>query len=88
MAATDKTVSRVQPLEAGDLVQLNPLSDLNGFEGSILCVTEVRSWGVIGFVRIPRGGQAYFRAEHSEFARTGGKAAWMPPFGDASEHVS
>jgi len=68
--------------EVGDIVQLNPEKVGNKmFAGCMLIVTEVKTWGVQGYVqglgenRKP-GGQAYYRADWDEFEWTGGKTVW------------
>jgi hypothetical protein len=68
----------------GDVVQLHPEETGNrAFGGCFLTVTEVREWGVQGYVqalgesREERGGQAYYRARWGEFEPTGGRAVWM-----------
>lgn len=75
-------MSEVKP---GDIVQLDPEKTGNpAFAACLLTVTEVRSWGVQGYVqalgetREARGGQAYYRAAHGTFAPTGGRAVWLP----------
>lgn len=66
-------------LKAGDVVQINPAHDRDGFACCLLMVTEVKQWGVMGFVHIPGrdGGDAYYRVafEHVESV---GVAPWIP----------
>lgn len=69
-------------IEPGDIVQLDPEKTQNkAFAACLLIVTEVKKWGVQGYVqalgtREEIGGSAYYRAEHGTFAATGGKAEW------------
>lgn len=44
--------------------------------GCLLVVTDVKSWGVQGFVQIPQGGRAYYRLPTGTFERTGAKVIW------------
>lgn len=82
--------------EAGDLVQLDPVKCSNRMlAGMVMVVTELRDWGVIGYVQMPGqrgepGGQAYYRARFEE-CHWVGKAMWMsggeqPPEGFVSMH--
>jgi len=70
------------PIVAGDLVQLDPQVTTNpAFAGCIMVVTEVKEWGVIGYVqalgsREKIGGQAYYRAMNDTFQRCG-QAYWI-----------
>lgn len=66
----------------GDVVQLGPQAGNPAFAYSFLTVTEVRSWGVQGYVQVlgtraaGPGGQAYYRAGWDEFEYVG-KAVWQ-----------
>lgn len=69
-------------MEPGDIVQLDPEKTSNqAFAGCFMVVTDVKSWGVQGYVqtlgdREESGGQAYYRAENGTYEATGGKAKW------------
>lgn len=71
-----------QPLEAGDVVQLNPDTCANPmFAGCLMIVTEPKKWGAQGYVQAlgengQPGGQAFYRVtwEHMEYV---GKAVWI-----------
>lgn len=71
--------------EAGDIVQLggedvgNPM-----FRHCMLTVTDVRQWGVMGYVQAlgeggKEGGHAFYKAGWDEFEATGGRAVWVRP---------
>jgi hypothetical protein len=66
----------------GDVVQLNPETTGNPmFAGCMLVVTEVKSWGVQGYVQGlgengRQVGQAYYRAVHGTFEYVG-RAVWI-----------
>ena len=71
--------------QKGDIVQLDPVKVLNkAFAACLMTVTEVKTWGVQGFVqalgdnRDEMGGQAYYRAKWDEIESTGGVAVWLP----------
>lgn len=73
-------------ITVGSVVQLDPerhLGEAQGFfAGCFLLVTELKDWGVMGFVAMPgeRGtmpGSAYFRAPWDALAYVG-EAVWMP----------
>ena len=72
-------------LQAGAIVQLDPTCTKNvAFGACLMTVTEIKSWGVQGFVqalgdsRDEMGGQAYYRARWEEIEHTGGQAVWIP----------
>jgi hypothetical protein len=75
-------------INVGSIVQLDPEKTKNpAFAGCLMIVTEVKSWGVKGYVqtlgswdprgKITMGGQAYYRAENGTFEKTCGEAIWM-----------
>lgn len=69
----------IEEITVGEILQLNPDTCKNHmFAGCLLVVTEVKSWGVQGYVQGlgndgKPGGQAYYRAKMDEIAITGGK---------------
>jgi hypothetical protein len=73
---------RKKRIRVGDIVQLNPELTKNPmFAGCLMAVTEVKSWGVQGFVQslgadMEPGGQAYYRATWETFELTGGMVVW------------
>ena len=71
-------------LKAGDVVQINPAHDKDGFGGCLLLVTEPKSWGVQGCVRIPREGDAYYRVAFEYIELVIGSAPWVPSDIDTS----
>lgn len=66
-------------LQPGDIVQLDPHTTHNPlFAGRLLVVTEVKPWGVQGYVHnAGTDGAAYYRAETGTFEPTGGRAPWV-----------
>ena len=54
----------------GDLVQVN-LDGQDGWIGCVLEVSDVRAWGIIGFVKIPCRGNAYLRVDHAHYIKVG-----------------
>ena len=60
--------------EVGDVVQLSPSLDL--FAACFMVVTEPKSWGAQGYVRVPGGGNAYYRAKAEDMELVG-KAVWV-----------
>lgn len=66
----------------GDILQLSPTDCYNrAFSACLLTVTEVKPWGVQGYVQaLGQGGEmgerAYYRAQWEELEPTGGVAAW------------
>jgi hypothetical protein len=72
----------MKEIEAGEIVQLDPIETKDQmFAGCLMVVTEVKDWGVQGYVQSlgengEAGGQAYYRAEHGTFEATGAIAPW------------
>jgi len=62
-------------IEVGDIVQVDPSKDV--FGGCMVVVTEVKSWGIQGYVQSAGvEGQQYIRLDFDDFETTGGKAIW------------
>ena len=62
--------------EVNDIVQVNPSKDM--FGGCMVVVTEVKSWGIQGYVQSAGvEGQQYIRLPYGDFENTGGKALWV-----------
>jgi hypothetical protein len=57
-----------------DVVQIVPE---HGWGGCYLHVTELKDWGVMGFVKIPLQGNAYIRIKHDEYEKIG-SAVFVP----------
>jgi hypothetical protein len=51
-----------------DVVQISPIHE---WGGCFLTVTEVKHWGIQGFVEVPMKGQAYIRIEHGLYEPIG-----------------
>ena len=65
-----------EAIRAGDIVQVAPEKEV--FGGCMVVVTEVRSWGVQGYVQnAGQDGLAYIRLKFDDFELTGGKAQWV-----------
>lgn len=63
-------------IAVGDVVQIHPSHD-EAFGGCFMVVSEVKTWGVQGYVTVPgSGGQAYYRCPWKAFVRIG-KAEWV-----------
>lgn len=63
-------------IEIGDIVQVDPSYDV--FGGCMVIVTEVKSWGIQGYVQSAGvDGQQYIRLQWDNFEKTGGKAIWV-----------
>lgn len=55
-------------IEENDVVQIVPE---HRWGGCFVIVSEVKSWGIQGYVQIPMQGQAYIRLNTGEFERIG-----------------
>ena len=63
-------------VEIGDIVQVNPSKEM--FGGCMVMVTEVKSWGIQGYVQSAGVlGQQYIRLKFEDIEPTGGKAVWI-----------
>ena len=64
-------------IEVGDVVQIDPTHDPQRFGGCFLVVTEIKSFGVQGYVTpFPNdGGLAYYRVAFNKIVYIG-KAEW------------
>lgn len=58
----------------GAVVQIDPASD-EVFGGCMVIVTEVRGWGVIGYMQMPEKERAYIRLGFGDIESVG-KARW------------
>lgn len=64
--------------QVNDVVQVNP--DREVFGACMVVVTEVKSWGIQGYVQSAGvDGQQYIRLKSCDFEPTGGKAVWVAP---------
>ena len=69
-------------IRVGDIVHLAPDCRNSAFAYCLMTVTEVKEWGVQGYVQAlgdseGSGGQAYYRAIWQEFEPTQGTAVWI-----------
>lgn len=69
-------------LNEGSVVQLSPDVENPMFAACMLTVTEIKPWGVQGFVQAlgedgKPGGQAYYRAKWEDIEYVG-QAQWVP----------
>lgn len=64
------------PYAVHDIVQAVPGKTV--WAPALVVVTEVRSWGIIGYTSIPRGGDAYIRLPFDQIEPTGGRAVFVP----------
>lgn len=56
-------------IENGDLVQIT--NEENPWFPCVLVVSELKSWGIQGYVTIPLKGDAYYRVKTGEFELVG-----------------
>ena len=63
-------------IEVNDIVQVDPLFET--FGGCMVVVTEVKDWGIQGYVQSAGvEGLQYIRLKTEMFETTGGKAVWV-----------
>lgn len=67
--------------QANDVVQIIPT---HKWGGCFVLVTEVKKWGIQGFVQIPMQGQAYIRLNLGEYEKIG-TAIFIPREEEASD---
>lgn len=66
----------MKTIKEHEIVQVKP--DKEMFGGCMVVVTEVKSWGIQGYVQsagVP--GQQYIRLKSEDFETTGGMAVWV-----------
>lgn len=69
-------------IQVNSVVQLSPETKNRAFAACMLVVTEVKPWGVQGYVQAlgeaidQQGGAAYYRAPYAEIEYVG-EAAWI-----------
>lgn len=74
-------MNKEEPLNKGDIVQLNPETTQNPmFRGCLMVVSEPKTFGAQGYVQAlgekgEPGGQAYYRANWDEMEHCG-RAHW------------
>jgi hypothetical protein len=56
-------------MEIGDIVQI--VDKKERFYPCLLIVTEVKSWGIQGYLHVPGKGQAYYRIGNGKFVVVG-----------------
>lgn len=69
------------PLEPYDIVQVSPNYGNSNWQGCLVVVTEVKNWGIKGYVILPGDPErpaapAYVRIETGGFEHTGGRVEW------------
>jgi hypothetical protein len=70
-----------ESINIGDIVQVNPEKEM--FGACLVVVTEVKSWGIQGYVQNASvAGQAYIRLKNEDFEHTGGTAVWIAGSGE------
>ena len=63
-------------IKVGDIVQVNPEKEM--FGACMVVVTEVKSWGIQGYVQSAGvDGQQFVRLKENDFETTNGKAVWV-----------
>lgn len=68
-------------VKVGSIVQVNPNTGNNTFGGCLLVITDIKVWGVVGYVKdIGRDGYkghlAFTRLTWDEMELTGGSMVW------------
>jgi hypothetical protein len=63
-------------IKVGDIVQVNPEKEM--FGACLVVVTEVKSWGIQGYVQSAGvDGQQFVRLKNDDFETTNGQAVWV-----------
>lgn len=65
-------MAKDERIEIGSVVQIDPEHD-DRFGACFMVVTELKSWGVQGYVKVPGadGGDAYYRVDFNKVAYIG-----------------
>lgn len=64
-------------IKNGSIIQANENAPV-GWQGCVLIVDDVKSWGAQAFLHVPFQGDAYVRLLKGQFDVLGGEAALMP----------
>lgn len=56
-------------LQKNDIVQIT--DENNEWFACLLIVDEVKTWGIQGYIKIPRSGLSYYRIENGKFEKVG-----------------
>jgi hypothetical protein len=56
-------------MEKYDIVQITDIE--NEWFTALLIVDEVKSWGIQGYIFVPRSGRAFYRIENGKFEKVG-----------------
>ena len=62
-------------IKVHDVVQVDP--EVDRFGGCLVIVTELKAFGVQGFVEVPAEGRAFIRLKWDQIERIG-QAVWAP----------
>ena len=66
-------------MEKGDIVQIKP--SYARWDSALLIVTDVKEWGVMGYIPYPQDGdrveRMWMRLSYDSIRHTGGKATWI-----------
>ena len=57
-------------IKVHDIVQIVD-GGVDGWVGCLLQVTDIKTWGVMGFVNIPLKGEAYLRVNYEQCVKVG-----------------
>lgn len=80
-------MNHFDPIALGDIVQVDPDYRPEMFGGALVIVTDLRGWGIIGYVaelQMQRNGIVYVRVPFEHCHHTGGKIKWnYDPLPDA-----
>ena len=74
------TPAEASSVKVGSIVHSNPEWANKAFANQLIIVTEVKAWGIQGYVKpLEEGnGLAYIRVTWDNIELTGGRAAWVP----------
>lgn len=79
-------MTKDERVKVGSVLQIDPQHD-ERFGASLLVVTEVKSWGVQGYIRVPqvpKASNAFYRVEWAKVEYIG-ESAWLAVKPDTDE---
>lgn len=65
-------------IQVGDIVQVIPGTGSGDWDGCLVIVDEIKSFGIQGYTKIPCSGDAFIRLKFEEIERVG-RAVFVRP---------
>lgn len=67
-------------MKIGDVIQINKNCISPDWIGCIMCVREVKEWGVLAYMKIPHSGTTFLKLKNNEFDYVGEATLTLEPY--------